>query len=91
MAPTSRLRFVRGQVAWMLGVTLLLTLVDALTLRLFLTGTLVGLFLVAELTTPVNVNPAWRSRLRLLVALGLVVFGGLLVEHLLDVLPSGVV
>lgn len=90
MATTSRLRFVRGQVAWMLGAIVLLTVVDALALPLFLAATLVGLFLLAEMTTPLNVEPVWRSRLRWIVVLGLVAFGVWIVVHLIEVLPSGV-
>lgn len=90
MATTSRLRFVRWQVAWMVGAVVLLTMMDALTLPLFLAATLVGLFLLAEVTMPFNVTPTWRSRLRWVVVLGVVAFGVLVVARLIEVLPSGV-
>lgn len=91
MVSSRRQRFVRGQAAWMLTTLVVLTLLDALSLSLFIGASLVGLLTAAELTAPVNVDPAWRSRLRWLVALALLAYGGLVVGHVLDALPSGVV
>lgn len=90
MTTRSRLRFVRGQVAWMVGACLLLAALDALTLRLFLGASLVGLFLAVELTSPVNVEPKWRTRLRWLVVLGLLAFGLVVLRRTIAVLPEGV-
>ena len=86
----SRLRFVRGLVAWMAGVCLVLTALDAMSLRLFLGASLVGLLLAVETTTPVNVAPAWRSRLRWVVLVGLLAFGAAALRRALAVLPEGV-
>lgn len=77
----------RAQVAWMLGATVFLALLDALTLPLFLAAALVGLFLAAEVTAPVNVDPAWRARLRWLLVLGVLVFGGFVANHLRTIIP----
>lgn len=75
----------------MLAVLVSLTLLGALSLSLFLGASLVGLLVAVELTSPVNVDPAWRSRLRWLVLLALVGYGVLVFRHALDALPSGVV
>ena len=86
----SRLRFVRGLVAWMAGACLLLTALDAMSLRLFLGASLVGVFLAVEVATPVNVAPRWRSRLRWVVLAGVLAFGAVALRRVLAVLPEGV-
>lgn len=91
MATARRDRFVHATVAWLLGCALLLTLLDALSYELFFVLGLIGFLIVTELTAPFTVTPTWRRRLKWLIALGLVVFGVIVVRRILAILPSGVI
>ncbi|MFB6161786.1 MAG: hypothetical protein ABEJ61_11535 [Haloferacaceae archaeon] len=91
MATRRRQRFVHGQLAWMLAAVLVLALLDALTYELFFVVSLIGLLVVTELTAPFAVTPRWRARLKWLIALGLVVFGYVVVRRVLAILPPGVI
>lgn len=90
MATRRRQRFINGQTAWMLTAVLLLTLLDAMSLELFFVLSLIGFLVITELTAPFNVTPEWRKRLKWLIALGLVVFGYVVVRRILEILPPGV-
>lgn len=85
-----RRRFIHGQTAWMLLSVLALVLLDTLTLELFFVLSLIGFLVVTELTAPFNVTPQWRTRLKWIIGLGLVVFGYIVVRRILEILPSGV-
>ncbi|ELZ89396.1 MULTISPECIES: hypothetical protein [Haloferax] len=90
MATARRERFIRAQLAWMLGATLVLVLLDALSYELVFVVSLIGFLVVVELTAPVAVTPAWRRRLLWLIGGGLVAFGYIVVRRILDILPPGV-
>lgn len=85
-----RRRFIHGQTAWMLASILALALLDALTVELFFVLSLIGFLVVTELTAPFAVTPRWRKRLKWIIALGLIVFGAIVVRRILEILPSGV-
>lgn len=89
MTTNRRERFVRWQVAWMVGTVLALALVGSLTLEIFFVGSLIGLLVLSVFVTPLNVTPAWRTRLRWLIVGGLFVFGFLVVRYLIDIVPWG--
>lgn len=91
MTVQRRLEFVHGQVAWMLAVTVVLVLLDSLSYALFFAGSFVGLLVMIEYTSPVEVTPAWRRRLRWVILLGLLVFGVVILERIVRALPPGVV
>lgn len=91
MRTTRRLRVVHTQLAWMLGVLLLLVLLGSLTIELFFIVSLIGLLVVIELTASVRLTPRWRKRLRVVIALGLLGFGVIVIRRILDILPPGVV
>ncbi len=74
----------------MLASILALALLDALTVELFFVLSLIGFLVVTELTAPFAVTPRWRKRLRWIIALGLLVFGVIVVRRILAILPSGV-
>jgi hypothetical protein len=42
---------------------------------------------VTELMTPVNMRPAWHRRLRWVIAVGLGVFGYIVLRRILELLP----
>ncbi|ELZ96979.1 hypothetical protein C440_04358 [Haloferax mucosum ATCC BAA-1512] len=91
MATARRERFIRAQLAWMLGATLILVLLDSLSYELVFVVSLIGFLVIVELTAPVAVTPTWRRRLLWLIGGGLVVFGYIVVRRILDILPPGVV
>lgn len=91
MATRRRQRFIHAQVAWMLATVLALSLLGALSYELFFVVSLIGLLVVTELTAPFTVTPAWRARLKWLIALGLVVFAYIVVRRILAILPEGVI
>lgn len=90
MTTRRRARFVRANVAWMLGTVLALALLDSVTYELVFVVSLIGFLVVTELTAPLNVRPAWRRRLKWLIGLGLLVFGYIVVRRILAILPPGV-
>lgn len=73
----------------MVATVLTLSVLSALSLELFVVGSLLGLLVLTELTAPVAVAPRWRSRLRWLVVLGLLAFGYFVVRRVLEFLPEG--
>jgi len=90
MQTTRRLQFVHAQLAWMLGVILLLALLGSLTVELFFVVSLIGLLIVVELTAPFRITPQWRKRLWVVIGLGLLGFGVIVIRRILDILPPGV-
>jgi hypothetical protein len=90
MLTARRRRFVHGNVAWMLGTVVVLALLDSLSYELFFVVSLIGFLVVTELTAPFNVTPRWRRRLKWIIALGLLVFGYVVVRRILAILPEGI-
>lgn len=90
MTTHRRMQFVHGQLAWMLATVLVLTLVGSFSYELFFVLSLIGLLIVTELTAPIHVSPRWRRRLTWLIVLGVIVFGGLVVRRILEIIPPGV-
>jgi hypothetical protein len=91
MATNKKFKFIHAQIAWMLGCLLLLTLLASLTYELFFVVSLIGLLVIIELTAPFRITPVWRKRLWVIIALGLVVFGAIVVRRILAILPPGVI
>ncbi|WP_122088199.1 hypothetical protein [Halalkalicoccus subterraneus] len=85
-----RQRFIHGQTAWMLVTIVLLSLLNSLSLELFFVLSLIGFLVVTELTAPFNVTPEWRTRLRWIIVIGLAVFGYIVLQRILAILPEGV-
>lgn len=90
MVTARRERFIRANVAWMLASVLVLALLDSLSLELFFVVSLIGFLVVVELTAPFSVTPRWRARLKWLIALGLAIFGYVVIRRILAILPPGV-
>lgn len=82
-------QFVYGQLSWMLATILGLVALGMLSIELFVIGSLLGLLVLVELSAPVNVRPSWRSRLRWVVLLGMILFGYFMIKRVLAVLPDG--
>lgn len=77
--------------AWMLGATLVLVLLESLSLELAFVVSLIGFLIVTELTAPFAVTPDWRRRLVWIIALGLAAFGYVVIRRILAILPPGVI
>jgi hypothetical protein len=90
MATHRRMRFIYGQIAWMVAVVLALTLLGSLSYELFFVLSLIGFLIVTELTAPFNITPRWRSRLKWLILAGLLVFAYIVVRRILEILPPEV-
>ena len=81
----------RAQLAWMLGATLVLVLLESLSYELVFVVSLIGFLIVTELTAPFAVTPRWRKRLKWAIGVGLVVFGYIVTRRILAILPPGVI
>ena len=86
MVTRRRLQFIHGTMAWMAAALLVLVLLDALSYELFFVIALIGMLIVTELTAPLNVSPTWRRRLLWIIAVGLVVFGIIVVRRIIEIL-----
>lgn len=91
MVSPRRQRFLHGQTAWMLASLVVLAALGSLSLDLYFVVSLIGFLVLVELTAPFNVTPEWRSRLKWLILAGLVVFAGIVVRRILEILPPGLV
>ncbi len=74
-------------------VSTLVTLValGVFSLPLFFVASFVGFIIVVELTTPINVAPRWRARLRWITILGFLIFMIFVIRKILKIVPSGVI
>ncbi len=90
MPTVRRQRFIHGQVAWMLAVALVLSVLGSLSYELFFVLSLIGVLIVTELTAPVNITPQWRRRLAWLIGIGLVGFAVIVIRRILEILPPEV-
>lgn len=82
-------RFVFAQTIWMLCSVLGLVMLDALTLRVFVILSFIGLLVITELTAPLTVVPHWRVRIRWVVLWGLSAVAYVMIRRILEVVPSG--
>lgn len=89
MTTRRRFQIVRRQIALMVAVALTLTTLGTLSYGLFFGVSVLGFLVVAELSTSRIVTVPWRSRLRWLGALGLLVYAVITLFRLSDLL-SGV-
>lgn len=91
MVTRRRQRFLHGQTAWMLASLVVLSLVGALSLDLFFVVSLIGFLVMVELTAPFSVTPAWRRRLKWIIAAGLLGFSYIVIRRILEILPPGLI
>lgn len=84
------MRFVHGQLAWMVATIVVLTLLGSLSYELVFVLSLIGFLIVTELTAPLNITPDWRRRLRWLIAAGLLGFAVIVIRRILEILPPEV-
>jgi hypothetical protein len=91
MATRRRQQLLVGQLGWMLAATVVLAVLEALSLELFFVVSLIGFLVVVELTAPFTVTPRWRARLKWVILLGLLGFGYIVIKRILEILPPGVI
>jgi len=72
----------------MLGTVLVLAVLGALSLELFVVGSLLGLLVMTELTAPFNVTPRWRARLKWFILGGLLLFAYFMTQRVLELLSE---
>ena len=85
-----RLQFVRYHVAWMLATILALVTLGEFSLVQFYVISIIGFFLVSEVTTAEGLSLAWRRRIRfvgLLLGLG---FVAIVAWQIQQILTTGV-
>jgi hypothetical protein len=85
MATYRRQRFIWANLGWMLFATLALVLLDSLSYELYFVISLIGFLIIVELTAP-----TWRARLKWIILLGMGLFGYIVIQRILAILPSGV-
>jgi hypothetical protein len=84
-----QIRFVFAQTASMLGIVLSLSLLGELTLELFIILSFMSLLVATELTAPLTVVPAWRVRVRWLIALSLFIIILVISKRAVSVISLG--
>ncbi|MFH5801824.1 hypothetical protein [Haladaptatus sp. CMAA 1911] len=72
---TQRRRVVYSQTMWMLIATIILSVLDVLSLRTFIVMSFIGLITIVEATAPIYIQLPWRSRLRIVTLVALCAFG----------------
>jgi len=85
-----RQRFVFGHLAATCATIVVLAALGSLSLELVFVVSLIAFLVLVELTAPIAVTPRWRSRLKWVIAAGLLVFAYIVVKRILDILPPGV-
>lgn len=71
---------------WLLVVLLFMILARTLNLEIFFVLWLIGLLVVVELIDPPSIEPAYIRNLKYLVAAGVVIFGVIVAEKVLEIL-----
>lgn len=72
--------------AWVFLVLAALVLFGSLDYEYFFVLCLIGFLIIVELSGPFTTKPAWRSRVNIVIAIGVLVFGLIVVNKVLDIL-----
>ncbi|BAI60948.1 conserved hypothetical protein [Methanocella paludicola SANAE] len=81
---SQRLVYIFG--GWIFVVLALLALFDSISYEYFFVLCLIGFLVIVELSGPFTVRPAWRSRVNIVIILGVIVFSFIVVEKVLAIL-----
>ncbi len=72
--------------AWMFVVLALLTLFQSLSPEYFFVLGLIGFLIIVELSGPFTVRPEWRKRVNIVIVIGVLIFGLVVANKVLDIL-----
>ncbi|HTY90202.1 MAG TPA: hypothetical protein VMC84_03415 [Methanocella sp.] len=81
---SQRLVYIFG--GWMFAVLALLALFGSISYEYFFVLCLIGFLVIVELSGPFTVRPAWRSRVNIVIILGVLVFSLIVIEKVLAIL-----
>ncbi len=84
LTKSQRLVYVFG--GWVLVVLSLLALFNSINYEYFFVLCLIGFLVIVELSGPFTVKPAWRSRVNIVIILGVLLFTLIIVEKVLAIL-----
>jgi hypothetical protein len=71
---------------WILGVLTLLAMFNSISYEYFFVLCLIGFLIIVELSGPFTVRPAWRSRVNIVIAIGVIIFSLIVIKKVLDIL-----
>lgn len=71
---------------WVLLVLTVLTLFNSLSFEYFFVLCFIGFLILVELSGPFTVKPKWRSRLDILIVIGVLIFGIIVAQKVLDII-----
>ncbi len=84
LTKSQKLVYVFG--AWVLVVLSLLALFNSINYEYFFVLCLIGFLVIVELSGPFTVKPAWRSRVNIVIILGVLLFALIVVEKVMAIL-----
>ena len=71
---------------WMLIVLTLLALFNSINFEYFFVLCLIGFLVIVELSGPFTVRPAWRTRVNIIIIIGVLIFSLIIIEKVLAIL-----
>jgi hypothetical protein len=72
--------------AWLIVISFFLLLGQNVDLEIFFVLSLIGFLIIVELISPSYIRPAYLRYIRLLLAAGIVVFGVIVIQKILEIL-----
>ncbi len=75
-------------VIWLLLVIFFMVLARNLSLEIFFVLWLIGLLVIVELISPAFVRPLYLSYIRYVIAAGVIVFGAIVAEKVMEILAA---
>ena len=76
---------------WLTIISVFMLLVERIDLALFFVLGFIGFLVIVELMEPYYVKPGYIPRIRFLIAAGIVLFGAIIVQKLLEILGLEIV
>jgi hypothetical protein len=71
---------------WILTVLVLLSLLNSLDYVYFFILCLIGFLIIVEVAGPFTTKPRWKSRINILVIIGLIAFAAIVVTRVWDII-----
>ncbi|MDI6896006.1 hypothetical protein [Methanocella conradii] len=76
---------------WVMAMLTLLALFNSTSYEYFFVLCLIGFLIIVELSGPFTVRPAWRSRVNIVIMIGVIIFFLIVMKKVLDVLNISMV